>query len=60
MFQIEMQTSGSNPYHRGEKIWLQSYGFKIFKGNNKTDFYWIYLCIYGFPAYKAIALRISH
>lgn len=39
MCQIEIRTSGSDPYHREGGIWLKSYGFKIFKGNNKIDFY---------------------
>jgi len=39
MCQIEIRTSGSDPYHRGEKIWLKSRGFKIVNGNNKIDFY---------------------
>lgn len=40
MCQIDIRTSGSDPYHRGGGggIWLKSYGFKIFKGNNKIDF----------------------
>lgn len=53
MCQLDIRTSGSNPYNRGRKIWSKSYDFKMFKGNDKIDFYLMYLGIYKFPAYKA-------